>query len=138
MRKIVFTLFIALQLSANDTLVQALAYYYDENSSTNKKAIELLKKVSDTSADASFLLGVAFEKGSLVKKNLSEALKYYEMAASLGDVDSMVLSGWFYYKAKGVKKDIDKARLYFEQASKHGDSEASEMLEIIDESSLLF
>jgi len=134
MKKLLIAILFSLSLFANESFMLGLKYYYDKNDTTNNKAINLLiESANNSNADAAFLLGVAYDKGTLVEENKEEALKWYQKAASLDDIDSMVLSGWFYYQGKGCEKNIDEAKFWFEKAALLGDDEAKDMLVLIAE-----
>ena len=139
MKATVLALFMVALLFASDIFKEALSYYYDEDSSTNAKAITLLEQVAkEGSVDAAFLLGVAYDRGGIAKEDKAKALKWYIQAAHLGDVDAMVLSGWFYYKGEGCKKDLKKAYMWFEKAHNLGDAEAKEMMDLIEQQNARF
>jgi len=136
MRFILITLLICkLILQADENYLLALSYYYDSNKSNDAQALKLLKK-EVKNADASFLIALAYDQGSIVEKDPSKALFWYEKAANLGDIDAIMITGWRYYKGEGYKKDYEKAAFWFEKAATLGDKEAIGLLNIISEENL--
>ncbi len=127
----IFILVLSHLLLASPSYLIALEYYYDEDSSNDLTCIELLKNEKNNS-DAAFLVAVAYDQGEMLKKNDVKALKYYELSASLGDKDALVISGWRYYKGIGCDTNIQQAKSYFIKAAKHGDKEAKDLLDIIE------
>jgi TPR repeat protein len=130
MTKFVLTFIAVTLLYANNDYLYALKAYYDESSSNDITAIETLKM--QNIPDAAFLVAVAYEQGKMVKQDSIEALKWYEKAAGLGDVDAMLMSAWYYYKGDVIEKNSEKAKVWFEKASDLGDKEATEMLELFE------
>ncbi len=129
--KAILLSFIAVFLFANESeYIYALKLYYDQNSSNDKEAITLLKKVAnEKNVDAAFLLAVAYSEGNIVLKDQNRALYWYQEAAKLGDRDAMMFAGWIYYQ----KKEYHRAKEWFEKAYKKGDKEALEMLNLIND-----
>ncbi len=137
MRLVYILLLASSILFGNQTYMEALSYYYDKNSSNDVKAIFFLKEAAeDGNADAAFLLGVAYEQGSVAPKSSKRSLVWYEKAALLGDVDAIMITGWRYYKGDGCDKNVTKAREWFLQAEALGDKEALELLILLEEESL--
>lgn len=69
---------------------------------------------------AIYELGVSFQQGWGVPKNKETAFYYFEIAANLGDADSMTDIAFCYTHGHGVKKDIYKAAYYYRMASRQG------------------
>jgi len=122
-------------LFAEENYLLALSYYYDNNKSNDNKALELLTQEIQN-ADASFLIALAYDQGSIVKKDITKALQWYEKAATLGDIDAIMITGWRYYKGKGCEKNYKKATIWFEKAATLGDKEAIGLLSIMSEENL--
>jgi TPR repeat protein len=72
---------------------------------------------------AFYELGLMYEKGNGVQKNIPNAIKYYEEATKTDDkerADAFVSLGKLYWKgAEGLKQDFDKALQYFKSAGVH-------------------
>lgn len=64
-------------------------------------------------------------------KNYSEAIKWYEKAASLGNASAFKKLGDYYYYGLGVAKDENKAQKYYESAVALGCHEAKLNLDLI-------
>src|SRR5882724_4957603 len=70
------------------------------------------------------ILGMRFEKGEGVTKNLQKAAELYQKAADQGHADAQCNLGLLYQKGEGVPKDIRKAAELFEKAADQGDADA--------------
>ncbi len=66
-------------------------------------------------------LGLLYEEGQGVTKNLASARQWYLKAANQGNADAMFALGQIYARGIGVKPDIVAAYRWYEQAarSKH-------------------
>ncbi len=98
-----------------------------------KDAHEHLKKLASCGdCGAHNLLGVIYENGLGVEKNMNQAIVHYEFAAQKGLVSAQHKLGALYYHGKGgVPKDLKKARRWLRKAAAQGSREAREMLEQI-------
>lgn len=85
-------------------------------------------KASDQSINAQFLLGKAFEEGIGTNIDYIQSLKWYEVAAKNGDVESMYSAGVFYNKGRGVPIDYCKAVKWYSMAADKGFSPAQHNL----------
>lgn len=84
--------------------------------------------------EATFNLGVCYELGIGVEKNMKNAMECYRQAASLGHMTAMYNLGVFYVHGRGgLKKNHDAARACFETASKMGLRRAKKALAIPEE-----
>ena len=96
-----------------------------------EKGISYLVKVADKRTNdkqareyvAGFqaILGNFYETGSGVKKNINEALKWYEKSANAGNALGEASLGALYYDGKGVSKDSAKAFQLFEKSAMKND-----------------
>lgn len=76
-----------------------------------------------------FNLGVCYELGMGVPKNLKNAMECYRAAASLGHGKALYNMGVFYaHGYGGLKKNRGTAKAYFEEAGKKGFTRAIKML----------
>lgn len=74
---------------------------------------------------ALFNLGLCYEQGLSVKKDLFMAMKLYEMAATKGHPKAAYNLGVFYARGiGGVDKNVRMARKYFHQAASMGQQDA--------------
>ena len=63
------------------------------------------------------------------KKNEKDALRYFELAASLGNVEAMIEIGDLYQQdGVEIKKDFGKVRMWYKKASEAGSEMAKEKL----------
>lgn len=76
--------------------------------------------------EATFNLGVCYELGMGIQKNLKNAIECYRAAANLGHKKAMYNLGVFYVHGKGgLKKNRTAAKACFEAANKMGLREAT-------------
>ncbi|PKB96424.1 HCP-like protein [Rhizophagus irregularis] len=96
----------------------------------DKIVAELFKEVADDEAnefpDAKLRYGTCLYNGEGVKKNLPEALKYFEQAAENGYIVAIYNAGIMYYEGVGVEKNEEKAIRYLRLAFYHGHKRAIE------------
>ncbi|HEY6896225.1 MAG TPA: tetratricopeptide repeat protein [Rhodocyclaceae bacterium] len=80
-------------------------------------------------AEGAFNLGILYEEGLGVAKDMSRALAYYERAAKLGGVRAAFRLGKIYwFGTPSVPQDKDKGRQFLTLAAQGGDSEAASYL----------
>ncbi|MGT0071332.1 tetratricopeptide repeat protein [Helicobacter pylori] len=76
-------------------------------------------------------LGVLYNDGEGVEKNLIKAAYLYSKACELKEGDGCGTLGGLYYNGDGVKQDSKKAAALFEKACKLGYKKACEMLKLL-------
>ena len=82
--------------------------------------------------EAQFNLGVMYDEGAGVDKDLAIAADWYEKAAEQGFVDAQSNLGMMYFHGHGVPCDYKKASSWFRKAASQGDNEASDYLKQIN------
>lgn len=88
----------------------------DPKERNNKMAINELKVSSNQgNRYATFILGLLYETGEVVKRSKNKAFKCYEKSAMQGNPSGIYKIGHCYQHNKGVKKDLTKALEYFER-----------------------
>ena len=65
-------------------------------------------------------VGLCFNYGHGVKKNLKEAVKWYQKAADAGNADAMLNLGCCFEKGEGVRKNLKEAMKLYEKAAEQG------------------
>jgi hypothetical protein len=65
------------------------------------------------------------DKYDCQSKNPKEAIRWYSIAAKLGDVDAESRLGDFYYRGEGVQQDYNEALKYFKEVVGHEDDDRS-------------
>lgn len=74
--------------------------------------------------EAQFNLGIMFEQGSGVVKDLKEALRWYRLAADQGDAMAQYNVGVYYAQGMGVAKDFKESMRWTRLAAQQGDAVA--------------
>jgi len=82
-------------------------------------------------AEAQFNLGVLYDEGAGVERNLATAADWYRKAAEQGFIDAQTNLGILYYHGLGVERDHEAAAHWFRLAADQGDAEAGEYLQRI-------
>ena len=89
-----------------------------------------LAKLGDV--EAQFNLGVMYDEGTGVDKDLATAAGWYHKAAEQGFLDAQTNLGLMYYHGQGVLRDHAVAAKWFRKAADQGDAEAAEYLQKIN------
>lgn len=99
--------------------------YMYERPANKEKAVELLKKGADL-ADPylTWSLGDALYYGEGIEKSTEEAVKYYEIAAALGQAEAMTALGVYYIEDATDAPNYEKAIPYYQQAANLGEPNA--------------
>jgi TPR repeat protein len=82
-------------------------------------------------AEAQYNLGVLYDEGAGVDKDLSSAAGWYRKAAEQGFMDAQTNLGIMYLHGQGVPRDSREAMKWFRQAARQGDQEAAGYLKEI-------
>lgn len=91
------------------------------NSKDYSKALALLKPLAEKgNPRAQNGLGLIYDRGLGVPKNLNEASKWYRKAAEQGYILAQSYLGSMYAKGEGVPKDSAKAAKWYREAAKKG------------------
>jgi hypothetical protein len=77
------------------------------------------KAIDDPIHGPAFNLGVMYEDGAGVPKDLVEAVKWYRFCADKGSEHCQVKLGEMYKEGKGVPKDFVLAYMWFNLAASH-------------------
>lgn len=81
--------------------------------------------------EATFNLGICYETGTGIQKNMKNAMECYRAAAGLGHKDAMYNLGVFYvHGLGGLTKNRQAARACFEAAEKIGSTRAQKILRL--------
>jgi TPR repeat protein len=79
-------------------------------------------------AEAQYNLGVMFDQGASVERDLAKAASWYRKAAEQGFRDAQTNLGMMYYQGEGVPTDHSEASRWFQLAVNNGDTEAAALL----------
>ncbi len=88
-------------------------------------------------ANARYNLGVLYQQGMGVEKNIAQAISWYKTAAKLDHPEAQYNLGIAYIEGTGTPYNPGKAAMYFEQAANAGIVEAAYNLGLILENGLL-
>ena len=81
--------------------------------------------------EAQYNLGVMYDEGTSVARDLGKAADWYRLAAEQGFVDAQANLGLMYYQGQGVSCDREQAAHWLQLAADNGDTEAREILQRI-------
>ena len=73
-------------------------------------------------ANAQRYLGLCYEYGEGVSKDMKEAVKWYRKAAEQGEANAQCGLGWCYRNGDGVVKDMSEAVKWYRKAAEQGDA----------------
>jgi TPR repeat protein len=82
-------------------------------------------------AEAQYNLGVMYDEGAGVDRDLPLAAQWYRRAAEQGFIDAQTNLGMMYLAGQGVPQDRAEARDWLQKAAAQGDAEAAELLDQI-------
>jgi len=82
-------------------------------------------------AEAQYNLGVMYDQGAFVDRDLARAASWYRKAAEQGFMDAQTNLGMMYYRGEGVTRDRTEAARWFQLAADKGDVEAAALLKRI-------
>ena len=96
-------------------------YTKEEKMADDLEAAKWYRKAAEkNNPEATLSVGVCYDLGKGVEKNLQEAVKWYRKAADLGNGAAMWNLGRCYEKGEGVEKSIDQAVYWYKKgADKH-------------------
>ncbi|MEE9313812.1 MAG: peptidoglycan-binding protein [Rhizobiaceae bacterium] len=80
---------------------------------------------------ALFQVGMRYSDGNGVKRNMTEAAKWFDVAAEKGFAPAQYSIGSLYEKGIGVERDITKASNWYEKAAVQGNARAMHNLAVI-------
>ncbi|EPS38892.1 hypothetical protein H072_7374 [Dactylellina haptotyla CBS 200.50] len=78
------------------------------------------KSMRSKFALTTYELGMSYTNGWGCTEDKTVGLKYFEIAASWGDVDALSEAGYAYANGQGCKKDLKKSAKYYRQAADNG------------------
>ena len=112
----------------NITAMMNLAGVYENNFNDKKSARQWIKK-AESCKDLYSIKELAhyYSEADAIKNNIQKAIKFYEKAAKMGDVDSLSELGDLYFYID----EFDAAEHYYFEAAKMGDAYAMTNLGII-------
>ena len=82
-------------------------------------------------AEAQYNLGVMYDEGAGVERDLTLAAEWFRRAAEQGFIDAQTNLGMMYMTGQGVPQDRTEARKWLQKAVAQGDTEAAELLDQI-------
>jgi TPR repeat protein len=85
-----------------------------QNSSTRKA------DAKKGNAEEQYQLGLCYETGDGVEKNMTEAAAWFRKAAEQGLAEAQYSLGYCYENGEGVAKDVKQAKYWKDKAAKNG------------------
>ena len=79
-------------------------------------------------AEAQYNLGVLYDEGAGLVRDLATAADWFHKAAEQGFIDAQTNLGMMYMHGQGVRHDLDTASLWLRKAADQGDKEAAGLL----------
>ena len=83
-------------------------------------------------AEAQYNLGVMYDEGAGIEKDLVKAAGWFRKAADQGFIDAQTNLGMMYYYGQGIPRDHAEAARWFKRAASQGDHEAGSYLKLIE------
>lgn len=87
---------------------------------SSQKQFNIEDKAEQGDAQAQFELGLQYEKGDGVNKDLKKAIYWYQKAADQGQAEAQNNLGVLYLKGEGVPQNSQQAMHWFKKASEQG------------------
>ncbi|CAB4391028.1 unnamed protein product [Rhizophagus irregularis] len=109
----------------------AIMYLVGEQTNQNlKDSIKLFRKAHNQCGDgvSGNILGILYQNGVGIPKDVYEAAKYYRKASDLGDVNAKFNLGLLYLSGESIKKDEVEAVKLFKEAAEKGFARAQMLL----------
>ena len=94
------------------------------------KFAKVHKLAAAGNAEAQYRIGVIYENGDGVPKDMKKAVEWYQKAAEQGNAAAQYSLGACYLKGDGVPKDINKAIEWAQKAAAQGNAAAKFLLEL--------
>ena len=101
-------------------IIRSLARIYFKKKEFQKAYDLLIISIKKNDTYSSWLLGVMYENGEGVDKDLNKAFGYFKLAANHGYDDAQNAVGFAYENGDGVKKDLKKAFQYYKLSADQG------------------
>ena len=96
------------------------------------KGFESLVKAAELGhVKANLLVGICYEFGNGVEKNITAAVKHYIYAAEHGDSNAQANLGGCYFRGEGINKDIEAAEYWWNKSAQAGNMSAQNALKTL-------
>jgi TPR repeat protein len=130
---LVFAFCLRVQLSAPSNLMaQALTNSVPQQSPDSPAAIAAVKsKALEGDANAQCRLGLMYEHGVGVPRDLAQAVAWYKRAAAQGNANGEYDLGLMYQYGTGVQQDYAQAITLYRQAAEQGHAEAENNIAVM-------
>ncbi len=92
---------------------------------SDSKPQEVIALANQNDAQAQYKLGLMYELGMGIEKDLNQAFAWYQKSADQANAKAQYNLGIFYALAKGVEKDIEQSKYWIRAANKNGYSGGS-------------
>ncbi len=88
------------------------------------KCFQKLHRLNPSDSECCLELAQAYSLGAGVRQDAEIALRYFQKAANLGDVQGTFMVGLHYYEGLGTRRNFKRAVDYFKRALEMGDTRA--------------
>ena len=85
---------------------------------------ELLATAEAGDANAQYAVGIIYQEGRGVEKDLGKTIAWYEKAAAKGEVNALYTLGYMSHHGIGVAQNFDKAAQWYRAAGNKGHPKA--------------
>ena len=96
-----------------------------EEGNTGLALAEFLSAAEQGDAEAQYRLGLMYDKGQGISRDLKEAFRWYSLAAEKGHAEAEYSLGLMFYFGQGVEQNYQEAIKWFRLAAKHGKADAA-------------
>lgn len=130
---LVFAFCLRAQLSApNNLMAQVLTNSAPQRSPYSPEAVATLQRQAQSGdANAQYRLGMAYEHGIGVPRDLAQAMNWYKKSAAEGNANGEYYLGAMYQYGIGTQQDYAQALSLYQQAAKQGHTEAENSLGVM-------
>lgn len=87
----------------------------------SEKMISLFRQAAEAEyPPAQYKMGILYESGVFIEKNLKEMIRWYQLAAAMDYAPAIYNMGFFYEKGMGVKRNFKRALKLYRKAALQG------------------
>ncbi|EGO62369.1 tetratricopeptide repeat protein [Acetonema longum] len=108
----------------------AFSWIVFQESPVEASSVSDLRQAADKGdAAAQYKLGIAYEEGNGVEKDLAEAIKWWKLSAEQGDSDAQHMMGNVYMFGYGAEKNFPEGLKWWKKAADQGNPSLNSCLD---------